>query len=39
MGKDVIIALDFPDAARTYEFLGRFDGRNRRPFVKISIVF
>ena len=37
MGKDVIIALDFPDAAKTYEFLGRFNNTNRKPFVKIGM--
>ena len=37
MGKDVIIALDFPDAVRTYEFLGRFDSTAGKPFVKIGM--
>ncbi len=37
MGKDVIIALDFPDAVKTYEFLGRFSGIDRKPFVKIGM--
>ena len=35
MGKDVIIALDFPDAARTFEFLDKFNGK--KPFVKIGM--
>ena len=35
MGKDVIIACDFPSAAQTLEFLDRFQGR--KPFVKIGM--
>ncbi len=35
MGKDVIIALDFPSAEETYRFLDRFTGR--KPFVKIGM--
>ncbi|SFG31837.1 orotidine-5'-phosphate decarboxylase [Oribacterium sp. WCC10] len=35
MGKDVIIALDFPSAEKTYEFLDKFTGR--KPFVKIGM--
>lgn len=35
MGKDVIIALDFPGAKETMEFLDRFTGR--KPFVKIGM--
>ena len=35
MGKDVIIACDFPSAARTMEFLDKFQGR--KPFVKIGM--
>ncbi len=35
MAKDVIIACDFPDAAATYGFLGKFKGR--KPFVKIGM--
>ena len=35
MGKDVIIACDFPSAAQTMEFLDKFQGR--KPFVKIGM--
>ena len=35
MGKDVIIACDFPSAAQTLEFLDQFQGR--KPFVKIGM--
>ncbi len=35
MGKDVIIALDFPNAEETYAFLDKFTGR--KPFVKIGM--
>ena len=35
MGKDVIIALDFPGAKETYCFLDKFTGR--KPFVKIGM--
>ena len=35
MGKDVIIACDFPDKAQTLEFLDQFTGR--KPFVKIGM--
>lgn len=35
MGKDVIIALDFPNAKETYAFLDQFTGR--KPFVKIGM--
>ncbi len=35
MGKDVIIALDFPSAEETYKFLDKFTGR--KPFVKIGM--
>lgn len=35
MGKDVIIACDFPGAAQTAAFLDRFTGR--KPFVKIGM--
>lgn len=35
MGKDVIIACDFPSGAQTLEFLDRFQGR--KPFVKIGM--
>jgi len=35
MGKDVIIACDFPGGAQTLAFLDRFQGR--KPFVKIGM--
>lgn len=35
MGKDVIVALDLPDANEVYGFLGLFG--NERPFVKIGM--
>ena len=35
MGKDVIIACDFPGAEQTLAFLDRFQGR--KPFVKIGM--
>lgn len=35
MGKDVIIACDFPNAGETLAFLDRFSGR--KPFVKIGM--
>lgn len=35
MGKDVIIALDFPNAQETYAFLDKFTGQ--KPFVKIGM--
>ena len=35
MGKDVIIACDFEDAAHTFAFLDKF--RERKPFVKIGM--
>ena len=35
MGKDVIIARDFPNAEETYRFLDQFTGR--KPFVKIGM--
>ena len=34
MGKDVIVACDFPSAEKTLAFLDRFQGR--KPFVKIG---
>ena len=37
MGKDVIIALDFPSANEVYAFLDRFGGERRKPFVKIGM--
>ena len=35
--KDVIIACDFPSAARTLDFLGRFASLRRKPFLKIGM--
>ncbi len=35
MGKDVIIACDFPNAEKTLSFLDQFTGR--KPFVKFWI--
>ncbi len=35
MGKDVIVACDFPSAEKTFEFLDKFEGR--KPFVKIGM--
>lgn len=35
MGKDVIIACDFPSAEATFEFLDKFQGK--KPFVKIGM--
>ena len=35
MGKDVIIACDFPSAEQTLAFLDRFEGK--KPFVKIGM--
>ena len=36
MGKDVIIALDFPSAQEVFAFLDKFDGEQRKPFVKAA---
>lgn len=35
MGKDVIIACDFPSAEETFAFLDKFEGK--KPFVKIGM--
>ena len=35
--KDVIVALDFPDAVKTFEFLKKFESSSRKPFVKIGM--
>ena len=35
MGKDVIIACDFPSKEKTLEFLDRF--KDKKPFVKIGM--
>lgn len=37
MAKDVIIALDFAGAEQALDFLDRFDGCSRKPFVKIGM--
>ncbi len=37
MGKDVIVALDFPGAKECFEFLDKFEGQERKPFVKIGM--
>lgn len=37
MGKDVIVALDFPGAKECFAFLQKFEGQERKPFVKIGM--
>ena len=37
MGKDVIVACDFSSAGSVFEFLDRFAGLERKPFVKIGM--
>lgn len=37
MAKDVIVALDFASAKETLQFLDRFEGEGRKPFVKIGM--
>lgn len=37
MGKDVIIACDFPGRREVMTFLDRFAGEERKPFVKIGM--
>ena len=37
MGKDVIIACDFPGREQVLDFLKRFDGEARKPFLKIGM--
>ena len=37
MGKDVIVACDFASAEKTYAFLDKFRGEERKPFVKIGM--
>ena len=37
MGKDVIIACDFPGRREVLDFLDRFAGEERKPFVKIGM--
>jgi orotidine-5'-phosphate decarboxylase len=37
MGKDVIVACDYPDRETTLNFLDRFEGSGVKPFVKIGM--
>ena len=37
MGKDVIVACDFASAEQTFAFLDKFEGEERKPFVKIGM--
>ena len=37
MGKDVIVACDFASAAQVFDFLDKFEGAARKPFVKIGM--
>ncbi len=37
MGRDVIIACDFGSAEETFAFLDKFEGLERKPFVKIGM--
>ncbi len=37
MGKDVIVALDFSRAKEVFSFLDKFEGEDRKPFVKIGM--
>lgn len=37
MGKDVIVACDFASAEAAFSFLDRFEGEERKPFVKIGM--
>ena len=37
MGKDVIVACDFASAEATFEFLDKFAGCTRKPFLKIGM--
>ncbi len=37
MGKDVIVACDFASAEQTFAFLDKFEGLDRKPFVKIGM--
>lgn len=37
MGKDVIVACDFSSAEATFDFLDKFEGEDRKPFVKIGM--
>ncbi len=35
--RDVIVALDFPDSSKTFEFIDKFESYPRKPFVKIGM--
>ncbi len=37
MGKDVIVACDFASAEQVFAFLDKFEGCQRKPFVKIGM--
>ena len=37
MGKDVIVACDFASAEQVFNFLDKFEGAARKPFVKIGM--
>ena len=37
MGKDVIVACDFSSAEQVFAFLDKFEGNERKPFVKIGM--
>ncbi len=37
MGKDVIVACDFSSKEQVFAFLDKFEGRGRKPFVKIGM--
>ena len=37
MGKDVIIACDFDSKEKVFSFLDKFEGEERKPFVKIGM--
>ena len=37
MGKDVIIACDFDSKEKVFSFLRKFEGEERKPFVKIGM--
>ena len=37
MGKDAIVALDFSRAEEVFSFLDKFEGEDRKPFVKIGM--
>ncbi len=37
MGKDVIVALDFPTGKEALDFLDLFQGEERKPYVKVGM--